>query len=257
MSRSPSFLNHTAQCPPFTGPGLSAFLPTETPFYYSPRPSLISGISDRALALTAPIVAFWALSLTFHLLDVSDWKWLHKYRIHESAEVRSRNRASRSEVVRAVLLQQLIQTVLGFLWMSSDASSKEYDHKDKMEDIARVFVAAVGWVFGERTAEQMLMLHGPTSIYFIYWWGIPAVQFLLAMCAFRHSLAALICVHAKRPLGSSSIHGSTFFTALCTPTNFCTNTFIQSTIVSMCPMRSVRSTITQSRVSSSIPWAPS
>jgi hypothetical protein len=41
----------------------------------------------------------------FHLLDFATaWRWLAPYRIHE-AEVAVRNRASRAQVLRAVLVQ--------------------------------------------------------------------------------------------------------------------------------------------------------
>jgi sphinganine C4-monooxygenase len=155
--------------------------PTNTPFYYSNRTTIFTGISDRALALAAPIIAFWSLSITFHLFDISGWKWLEQYRIHESSEVTSRNRASRSQVIFAVLLQQVIQTALGIFWMSADASGAEFSHTEKMEQIASTLTNVVQWSFGQRIAKIFLDSQGTASVYVLYWWAIPIAQFFFAM----------------------------------------------------------------------------
>ncbi|KAH9981970.1 fatty acid hydroxylase superfamily-domain-containing protein [Russula compacta] len=109
---SSSSYNTTTATPP-TIPIIHAH-----PIYYSPAPSLLSSLSDPLLAVLAPLPAYWLTSGLFHLLDLSDWRWLARYRIHDSAEVASRNRVSRLQVLRAVLLQQAIQTALGFVWVS-------------------------------------------------------------------------------------------------------------------------------------------
>ncbi|KAG6856572.1 hypothetical protein H0H87_003072 [Tephrocybe sp. NHM501043] len=127
---------------------------TFMPFYYSFSPSLITGIRDSHLALASPIIAYWGLSLFFHFLDISGWKWLEKYRIHESVEVQSRNRATRTEVVWAVILQHAIQTVLGLFWLSAE---------------------------GEPVDHQNIQAVGPDLVYYVYWWAIPTLQFFAAM----------------------------------------------------------------------------
>jgi len=181
-------LNHTGHCPAFSDANQLRILPDCTPFYYSNRPSLLAGISDQTLALAAPIISFWALSLAFHLLDTSQWQWLEQYRIHESSEVRSRNRASRVQVVLAVILQQIIQSALGFFWMSPDASSTKINHQHKMQSIASKLASAAMWVFDEHTGKYLMHSHGPSLVYVVYWWGLPLVQFLFAMCVFMPSL---------------------------------------------------------------------
>src|SRR5689334_8226053 len=94
----------------------------DTPFYYSSRPSQFSAISDVYLALAAPLVAYWALSLIFHYFDQQSWKWLERARIHDSEEVKRKNLVSKSEVVGMVLFQQLIQTVAGVYWVAEDST---------------------------------------------------------------------------------------------------------------------------------------
>ncbi|PWY76660.1 hypothetical protein BO83DRAFT_236192 [Aspergillus eucalypticola CBS 122712] len=83
-------------------------LPTYT---LTPRPPVLAPIPDNILALILPIVAYWALSMVYHFIDVNDY--FPQYRLHTPAEVLKRNRVTRWEVVRDVLLQQVVQTIAG------------------------------------------------------------------------------------------------------------------------------------------------
>lgn len=74
-------------------------------------PSLIPGLDDFYVSLMAPILAYWVVSGIFHIIDVCDL--YPQYRLHTPAEIASRNRATRYEVLRDVLLQQVIQMVVG------------------------------------------------------------------------------------------------------------------------------------------------
>lgn len=166
----PRFAQSHSTCPPHLRP----------PFYYTDKLSIIPRLSDAYLALAAPFIAYWALSLFFHFLDVSDWRWLDKCRIHESAEAKARNRVSKFEVVCAVLLQHAIQTVLGLLTLSDH---EVVDHSVKMDALVRV-LARVGTVaLGEKRAKALLVSHGLQLVHSVYWWGIPTLQLLFAMCA--------------------------------------------------------------------------
>lgn len=84
----------------------------------TPKPSLIAGISDSNLALIAPVVTYWAYSLFFHFIDT--FELAEKYRIHPPEEVAARNKASRFEVFRDVILQHVIQSVVGWLFSMLD-----------------------------------------------------------------------------------------------------------------------------------------
>ncbi|KAF8623919.1 hypothetical protein AX17_007247 [Amanita inopinata Kibby_2008] len=148
--------------------------PGNLPFYYSGKEFLLDGIPDRFVALASPIIAYWSLSLLFHFLDVSGWKWLEKYKIHESAEVKTRNLVSQSHVVAAVLLQQVIQTILGLVWMPQE--KRVLDHAAKMQTIAIFLHAYLSNHFGEWARAFM-----PNLVYVTYWWLIPAAQFLVAL----------------------------------------------------------------------------
>ncbi|KAJ7918975.1 sphingosine hydroxylase [Mycena leptocephala] len=120
---------------------------TDVPWYYSSKPSLVDGVSDHHLALAAPVV-------------------LERYRIHDSAEVASRNRVSRTAVIWAVIFQQVLQTALGLVWMAHEHTVVP-DHTTKIADIARQLAVFVG--------------ARPILAYYIYWWAIPLFQFFVAI----------------------------------------------------------------------------
>jgi sphinganine C4-monooxygenase len=145
------------------------------PFYYSHKASLFASFPDQYLALASPIFAYWSLSLIFHGLDISGWKWLERYRIHESSEVKARNIATRSQVVWAVLLQQVIQTLLGLLWLSD--GPKAVNHVQNMQGISTKLGPLFKWSMGVTKGEEVM----DDWVYFVYWWGIPIFQFLTAM----------------------------------------------------------------------------
>jgi sphinganine C4-monooxygenase len=145
------------------------------PFYYSHKHSLFARFPDQYLALASPIFAYWSLSLFFHFLDLSGWKWLEKYRIHESSEVKARNIATRSHVVCLVLLQQVLQTLLGLMWLSDGL--KATNHTQHMQDYAMKLRPLLRWGIGGTQTEEIM----PDLVYFVYWWGIPGFQFLAAM----------------------------------------------------------------------------
>jgi sphinganine C4-monooxygenase len=183
-------MNKTA-CPTVFDGYSICYPPTDVPFYHADRPTLISGIPDYVLAVGAPIIGYWALSLFFHLLDTSGWQWLHKYRIHESIEVKSRNLATRTQVVWAVLLQQAIQTMLGLAWVTEDVHSGPGTWKGEMEHVGTALVGIVRSVLGRELGGKVLQARGADMAYFLYWWGIPAAQFCLAMCVYS-TLSSMI-----------------------------------------------------------------
>ncbi|KAL2053384.1 hypothetical protein ABVK25_006378 [Lepraria finkii] len=88
-------------------------LPPLPSFDLTPLPSLLPPIPDKLLTLLLPIVAYWGLSMFFHWIDTKDY--FPQYRLHTPAEVAKRNRVSRWEVVRDVVIQQVVQTAVGWV----------------------------------------------------------------------------------------------------------------------------------------------
>ncbi|KAI9511401.1 sphingosine hydroxylase [Russula earlei] len=142
------------------------------PLYYSPSPSLIPFLSDPLLAALAPLPAYWLTSGFFHILDSSTSPWLARHRIHESSEVASRNRATRLQVLRAVLFQQALQTVLGILWVSEHP--QEVDHATAIRTIAHTITSS-------SLSPSAFDDAAATLAYTLYWWLIPAAQLLVSM----------------------------------------------------------------------------
>jgi len=148
------------------------------PLYHIDGPSIISFLSDKSLSLLAPVIAYWAYSLLFHALDCSNWLWLDRYRIHESAEVQAKNRATQWEVVKAVILQQIFQTTLGVLTIQPEGP---IDHIKEMRKLAPNVVYFVMKVLGREAGQGLLVARGAGIISFVYWWAIPIFQFVVAL----------------------------------------------------------------------------
>jgi sphinganine C4-monooxygenase len=85
---------------------------TMEPYKLVIKPSLVEGIPDNLLALISPIIAYWSYSAFFYIIDTLELA--EKFRIHPPEEVAARNRAGRVEVLRDVLLQHVIQSVVGY-----------------------------------------------------------------------------------------------------------------------------------------------
>ena len=82
-------------------------------------PPVLPFIEDTNLALIAPLIVYWAMSLFFHILDQTDF--LASRRIHTPLELRSRNKVTLSKVIRDVIVQQLVQTAFGLFLQRFDA----------------------------------------------------------------------------------------------------------------------------------------
>jgi sphinganine C4-monooxygenase len=93
-------------------------LPPLPEYHETPLPPLIPGLPDKFFSMLLIIAAYWALSMAFHFIDVNDY--FPQYRLHTPAEVLKRNHVSRWEVVRDVIIQQIIQTVVGGLLEMSE-----------------------------------------------------------------------------------------------------------------------------------------
>ena len=76
------------------------------------RPTLLPPIPDKLLTVFVPTIAYWILSLFFHWIDINDY--FPQYRLHTPVEVARRNRATRWDVVRDVVIQQVVQTIVGY-----------------------------------------------------------------------------------------------------------------------------------------------
>ncbi|EJU03778.1 hypothetical protein DACRYDRAFT_21225 [Dacryopinax primogenitus] len=154
--------------------------PVTFPIYYAPRPSVIPGVSDAHLSLAAPVLTYWGYSLIFHIFDTYPeyFPWLDKYRIHDSEEMKSRNLVTKWQVLRAVVFQHAIQTLLGLWWMEEVKEST--NHAAAMRQLAPWVVSLSNLILGPRIARTLLQQYGTSIVEFVYWWAIPTIQLLFA-----------------------------------------------------------------------------
>jgi sphinganine C4-monooxygenase len=112
-----------------TNASVAVNLPPLPSYTLTKREHLLAPLPDNILTLILPVVAYWGLSMIYHYLDVNDY--FVEYRLHTPAEVLKRNKVTRWEVVRDVVLQQVIQTVAGFAFVYFDAEEtvgrEQYD----------------------------------------------------------------------------------------------------------------------------------
>ena len=84
-----------------------------------------------------------------------------------------------------VVLQHFIQTVMGIVWLEDDATiAKRELYRDHLGEMAKIapWVADVTLVLlGRRSGEDLLRKNGEAIVRWVYWWGIPAAQMLLAL----------------------------------------------------------------------------
>jgi sphinganine C4-monooxygenase len=186
----------------------AATLPPLPSYALTPRPSLVPGISDALLQLLSPVIAYWVVSGFFHILDVYDL--FSEYRLHTPAEVLKRNHVSRYEVFRDVVIQQVIQTAFGLLLAHFDpvetTGREEYDIAGWAQRLrlAQGYLPGLLGIVGVDSSSLGRKLH-PThpqlagalfgGLYpmqsfapwevstakFIYWIGLQAVQFTVAI----------------------------------------------------------------------------
>ena len=193
-------------------------LPSLPSYELKPVPPLVPLIPDKYFTLVLPILAYWGLSMIFHLIDTKDW--FPQYRLHTPAEVSNRNHVSRWEVVRDVIIQQVVQTIVGIVIAAYDpdpyTGMDQYNIALWAQRIRIAERAIPGLLQGlgldAQGLSQKVFGHSPSlagalaggrysSIVFgssksntpafapwehrmasfVYWYAVPALQFLLAI----------------------------------------------------------------------------
>ncbi|KAK3301961.1 fatty acid hydroxylase superfamily-domain-containing protein [Chaetomium strumarium] len=104
-------------------------LPPLPAYETRPMPDLLPFISDFWLLAILPHIAYWVVSLIFHVIDIYDL--YPQYRLHTPEEITQRNLASRWEVLRDVIIEQVIQIITSAVLTLSEAQQttgmEEYD----------------------------------------------------------------------------------------------------------------------------------
>lgn len=172
------------------------------PVFHLARESLWPGLSDKYLALAAPVVAYWVLSLVYEVIDRMQWPLFEQYRIHEPDEIKARNKVTKTEVVKMVAVQQIIQTALGLVVLDPDEvihAQVATDHRGGIIRTGNYLIRFVARLFGAEQASWLLERWGVQTASWLYWWGIPLAQYIWAafvMDTWQFGLHWL--VHANR-----------------------------------------------------------
>ncbi|KAF9353217.1 hypothetical protein BGX26_009005 [Mortierella sp. AD094] len=138
---------------------------------------LFSCISDQALALVLPLIVYWAYSLFFHWVSIQEFPWFEKYRIHDKEE-ETRNRVSLPEVIKAVIVQQVLQTALGFIVVLADDSEMIFDDEQSL-------VKYQSWINHALTLAGLQTVFSQANVaalaYVCYYYLESLVRFFVAM----------------------------------------------------------------------------
>lgn len=156
--------------------------PSSYPIYHFPRTELIPGFSDVYFSIVAPFVAYWIVSFLFLLIDISGLSIFERHRIHAPEETKSKNKVTMKQVIWAVLFQQVIQTALGLAWLREDdpAFGPFRDHGDSIDKYSKVTASLAVALLGKTLGSEAVKRYGTSLGTWLYWWGIPTVQFLFA-----------------------------------------------------------------------------
>lgn len=127
------------------------------------RPDLIEGLPDGILAILAPVVAYWVYSSFFHIIDV--YYLAEKYRIHPSPEELAKNKAKLSDVIKDVIIQHIVQTIIGLSMYFIDPTPMTGYELHDMWKLKK-------WV---GFAPDLV-------IWYVYMYGFSAVKLLVAFC---------------------------------------------------------------------------
>ncbi|CEH17995.1 Sphingolipid hydroxylase [Ceraceosorus bombacis] len=170
--------------------------PVSTPWYHTPSERLVPFMTDKYFSVLGPVVLYWLASAWFAFLDYIQLPFFEQYRLHEPEEVTSRNRVGPWKVAAMVMLQHAIQVGLGAMVLDGSQSAIENarDHQEGMRDIAAYVSSAALGLLGNSNGLSFLKVAGPSTVHFIYWWGIPVVQFWWAffvMDAWQYGLHRL------------------------------------------------------------------
>ncbi|GJJ07862.1 hypothetical protein Clacol_002068 [Clathrus columnatus] len=185
----PFFSNNITQLyPPSFSSGNISY-----PWYYTHRDNIFPNVSDKLASLLGNVLSYWITSSFYYTLDISNWKWVERYRLQESEEAKAKNLVSKLEVLRIVVLQQLMQTVFGYVWMtfidapsfpsssSSPSSLPISDHVAGLWSVYKFVERVCFSIFGtQQYGQHLCMTYGVSLTYTIYWWIIPIIQMLLA-----------------------------------------------------------------------------
>ncbi|RIB18605.1 fatty acid hydroxylase superfamily-domain-containing protein [Gigaspora rosea] len=134
-------------------------------------------ISDKHLSLLLPIIIYWVYSGMYHLISKYQVPFFEKYRIRSLEETETRNKVSTSEVIKGVIVQQFLQTVLGFIAVATEEEQVLPDDNSEILGLSQT-LETYTTRFG---IWHYVKPHKQIMAEYSYWYLIPVVKFFLAM----------------------------------------------------------------------------
>ena len=122
----------------------------------------------------------WVYSLFFMMLDHSNLGWLKKYRIQEPEDIKRRNKATVLQVIKAVVMQQIIQTLLGWWWLDS-TDGDEVGHVQILLGLYRRVSIILQYFLDADYYQPFMISIAPRILSIVYWWILPVAQFAVAL----------------------------------------------------------------------------
>ena len=158
--------------------------PLQYPFYHTHHESILPGIPDGITSLLVNVLAYWVVSLPYHCLDISGWRWLDKYRIQESEEAKQRNLVTTGQAVRSVAFQQFIQTSFGVAWyLLFPVPLPPTNHLHELGVLSSRIARNAFMILGEKHRWcAVFERYGQSIAYSMYWWILPTWKFFFALC---------------------------------------------------------------------------
>ncbi|PHH68968.1 hypothetical protein CDD82_157 [Ophiocordyceps australis] len=166
------------------------------PYALTPKPALVSGISDLHLSLLVPFAVHWLTSAVFELCQRMGW--LEQYRLHSSVEELARNRA----------LQTLLGLALGAFGEGDMTGSEEYELTAYIGRVEAAWAACAMLVLptgidlktlGSRLSKVLsrgaVTGHRQPAVLIgslLYWYIVPAFQFFITIVV---ADAIMYCLH--------------------------------------------------------------
>ncbi|CAG8616289.1 7313_t:CDS:2 [Ambispora leptoticha] len=151
---------------------------SQTPILH-PTP-IIPFISDKQLSLLLPLVIYWVYSGFFHLISVYKVSYFEKYRIHYAYEAETKNKVSMSEVIKGVLIQQFLQTLLGLLVVVAEDEDVLVDDAYEL----KIYHQNFNTLASQFGLNRQLAPFQHMIVSSAYWYIIPTMKFAIAMLIF-------------------------------------------------------------------------
>jgi sphinganine C4-monooxygenase len=94
-------------------------------------------ISDDVMGTIAPLVVYWLYAGLYHMLPPLD-----RFRLHSVQEEEQRNLVTLPQVVKGVLLQQAVQSVVAFLLFAVSSFSSSFSSYSSSFDFLPPFLSS-------------------------------------------------------------------------------------------------------------------